>query len=103
MADLGKALATLLADLRTRTGKTLDEPTQLTRPSGLSTHSELVAMLEQTLGRWGGDANTIVHLARQADRPAAGASAETSSARAATGAAALRSIRRSQLRPAPDS
>lgn len=73
MVDLDKALATQLANIQTRSGKSLDELTQLVRNSGLSKHGELVAMLKQTLGMGHGDANTVVHLARQsASAPRAG-------------------------------
>lgn len=71
MADLDKALATQLANIQSRTGKTLDELMQMVQTSGLTKHGEMVATLKQTLGMGHGDANTVVHLARQAAPPAA--------------------------------
>jgi len=66
MADLDKALATQLANIQQRTGKSLDELTQIIRGSGLTKHGELVAMLKTTLGMGHGDANTLVHTVKQA-------------------------------------
>ena len=65
MADLDKALATQLANIEKRTGKSLAELTEIVRNSGLSKHGELVSMLKSTLGMGHGDANTLVHTVRQ--------------------------------------
>lgn len=59
--DLEKAIATQLANIEKRTGKSLDELTSIVRKSGLSKHGELVKMLKETLGMGHGDANTLVH------------------------------------------
>ena len=67
MADLDKALATQLANIEKRTGKTVAELIALVRGSGLAKHGEKVAMLKSTLGMGHGDANTVVHLAAQSD------------------------------------
>lgn len=64
MADLDKALATQLANIEKRTGKSIAELTQLVQASALVKHGELVALLKSSLGMGHGDANTIVHLAR---------------------------------------
>ena len=68
--DVDKALATQLANIEKRTGKSIAELTALVRGSGLAKHGELVAMLKQDLGMGHGDANTVVHMAKQAEAPA---------------------------------
>lgn len=67
MTDLAKAVATQLANIEQRTGKSLSELTQIVNQSGLTKHSELVAMLKTNLGMGHGDANTLVHTVRQTD------------------------------------
>ena len=64
MADMEKALATQLANIEKRTGKSLAELTAIVRGSGLTKHGELVAMLKSDLGMGHGDANTLVHTVR---------------------------------------
>lgn len=71
MADPDKAIATQLANIEKRTGKTLAELGAIVRGSGLEKHGELVAMLKSTLGMGHGDANTLVHTVRQSAGPAA--------------------------------
>ena len=78
MADIDKAIATQLANIENRTGRTLDELAAIVRGSGIEKHAELVAMLKRDLGMGHGDANTLVHHVRKADDgggAAAGASA----------------------------
>lgn len=72
MADLDKARATQLANIEKRTGKSLDELTRIVKSSGLSKHGETVAMLKRDLGMGHGDANTLVHVVRQAEEGAPG-------------------------------
>jgi predicted transport protein len=67
MADLDKAVATQLANIEKRTGKTLAELTAIVKGSGLTRHGELVAMLKADLGMGHGDANTLVHTALKSD------------------------------------
>ena len=67
MADLDKAIATQLANIEKRTGKTLAELTAIVKNSGLSKHGELVAMLKSALGMGHGDANTLVHIVMKSD------------------------------------
>ena len=69
MADLDKALATQLANIERRTGKSLAELTALVKSSGLSRHGELVAMLKADLGMGHGDANTLVHTVLKSSGP----------------------------------
>lgn len=73
MADLEKALATQLANIEKRTGRSLAELADIIRASGLSKHGELVAMLKSTLGMGHGDANTLVHTVKQSDGQSAAA------------------------------
>jgi predicted transport protein len=71
MADLDKAVATQMANIEKRTGRSIAELTAIIKGSGLSKHGELVAMLKSTLGMGHGDANTLVHMARKGDGPGA--------------------------------
>jgi hypothetical protein len=75
---MDKALATQLANIQKRTGKSLDELSQLIRSSGLSKHGEIRDMLKRELGLGHGDANTLVHVALKSDgeSQAAGKSAD---------------------------
>ncbi len=65
--DLEKAVATQLANIEKRTGKSIAELTAIVKESGLTKHGELVSMLKTTLGMGHGDANMIVHTAKKAD------------------------------------
>lgn len=73
MADPDKALATQLANIEKRTGKSLEELGKLVKSSGLLKHGELVAMLKDKLGMGHGDANTVVHTVRKSDGASAAA------------------------------
>jgi predicted transport protein len=73
MTDLDKAIATQLANIVKRTGKTIPELTAIVKGSGLSKHGELVAMLKSTLGMGHGDANTLVHTVLKSDGQSAAA------------------------------
>lgn len=66
MSSVDKALATQLANIEKRTGKTLAELVDIVQRSGLAKHGELVAMLKRDLGMGHGDANTLVHQAKSA-------------------------------------
>jgi len=71
MADLDKAVATQLANIEKRSGKSLAELTAIVKSSGLSKHGEMVKMLKSTLGMGHGDANTVVHTVRKSAGPGA--------------------------------
>ena len=73
MADPDKALATQLANIEKRTGKSLAELGQIVKSSGISKHGELVAMLKTQLGMGHGDANTLVHTVLKSDGQSAAA------------------------------
>ena len=67
MPDMDKALATQLANIEKRTGKTLGELAAIIKGSGLAKHGELVAMLKSQHGMGHGDANTLVHTVLKSD------------------------------------
>ncbi len=67
MADPKKAVATQLANIEKRTGKTIAQLTAIVKKSGLTKHGEMVAMLKSDLGMGHGDANTLVHTVRKSD------------------------------------
>lgn len=78
MADMDKALATQLANIEKRTGKSLAELAKIVKGSGLTKHGELVAMLKSSLGMGHGDANTLVHTVLKSDGQSAAAAAGVS-------------------------
>ena len=67
MTEVDKAVATQLANIEKRTGKSLRELTAIVQGSGLSKHGEMVAMLKSNLALGHGDANTLVHFALKSD------------------------------------
>ncbi len=73
MTDLDRAIATQLANIEKRTGKSVADLAAIVRSSGLSRHGELVAMLKSTLGMGHGDANTLVHTVLKSDGRSAAA------------------------------
>ena len=62
MADMDKALATQIANIEKKTGKTMAQLAKIVKDSKLAKHGEIVTMLKTTLGMGHGDANTVVHL-----------------------------------------
>jgi hypothetical protein len=70
MSDVDRALETQIANLQTRSGKTLAEIHARIRESGLEKHGEIRDMLKRDLGMGHGDANTVVHLYLNAGPPA---------------------------------
>lgn len=76
---MDKALATQLANIEKRTGKSLDALTSIVRTSGLTKHGEIRDMLKRDLGMGHGDANTLVHYVLKSDgASAADAAGKTS-------------------------
>jgi hypothetical protein len=65
--DMDKALATQLANIEKRTGKSLAALAQVIKRSGLTKHGEIRDMLKRDLGMGHGDANTLVHYALKTD------------------------------------
>lgn len=76
MADLDAALQTQLRNIQSKTGKNLDQLRLLLDASGLSKHGEQRSYLMETLGLGHGDANTLVHVLKQAAAPAAAVDAD---------------------------
>jgi len=74
MSDLEKALATQLANIEKRSGKSLSELAAIIRASGLVKHGEIRDMLKRDLGLGHGDANTLTHYALKSDGQSAAAS-----------------------------
>ena len=73
--DIDTAIATQLANIEKRTGKTLAQLTKIVKGSALTKHGELVTMLKNDLGMGHGDANTLVHHALKSDGTSAAAAA----------------------------
>lgn len=71
MSNPDAALATQLKNIEARTGKTLGQLREMITTSGLTKHGEVRSWLMAELGLGYGDANTVVHLAKQAQEPAA--------------------------------
>jgi len=63
MATLDKAVATQMANIEKRTGKSIAKLISIVKGSSLSKHGELVKMLKTDLGMGHGDANLVVHFA----------------------------------------
>lgn len=74
MSDIDKAIATQLANIEKRSGKTLAELAAIVRASGLAKHGEIRDMLKRDLGLGHGDANTLTHHVLQSDGASAAAS-----------------------------
>jgi hypothetical protein len=72
MGHPDKALQTQLANIETRTGKSIAQLQALLAKSGLQKHGELVAHLKADLGMGHGDANVVVHCWKQAGTAPAG-------------------------------
>lgn len=71
MATPEQALATQLANIEKRTGKSLAELVRLVQTCGHGKHGEIRGWLKSELGLGHGDANTLVHHALQSDGSAA--------------------------------
>ena len=59
MDSVDKATQTQLANIQSKTGKTLDQLYGLIRESGLAKHSDIMDMLKTSLGLGHGDANAL--------------------------------------------
>jgi hypothetical protein len=67
MSTVDQATATQLANIQGRTGRTLEELSEILRASGLSKHGELRDLLKRDLGMGHGDANLLVHYVLRSD------------------------------------
>ena len=69
--SLDKASATQIANIEKSTGKKLDEWIDVVNKSGLEKHGELVGFLKEKHGFTHGNANLVVHYAKQSHAGAA--------------------------------
>lgn len=67
MADQDKAVATALANIEAKTGKTLTDFRGFIQKSGLTKHGEIRTLIKQEFGLGHGHANTVTHLALKSD------------------------------------
>ncbi len=63
--DVQKAIENQLKNIETSTGKSIAEWTKIIKSAGLEKHGELVNMLKNQYGLGHGNANTLVHTAKQ--------------------------------------
>lgn len=70
-SSIDKATQTQIANIEQSTGKSLAEWTSIINNCGLSKHGELVSFLKEKHGFTHGNANTIVHFAKQSHAGAA--------------------------------
>jgi hypothetical protein len=73
MPDRPDPVATQLANLEARSGRTLAQLAALIKASGLTRHGEIRDMLKRDLGMGHGDANLVVHHVLQSDGASAAA------------------------------
>jgi hypothetical protein len=67
MSSVEQAYATQIANIQSKTGKSLEELTDFIKSSGLTKHGELRSMLMEKLGLGYGDANSLVHFVLKSD------------------------------------
>lgn len=67
MADLDKAVATQIANIEKKTGKTLAQLRAAIEKCGKSKHGEIRSWLMESYGLGHGDANTLTHVALKSD------------------------------------
>jgi hypothetical protein len=67
MADMDKAIATQLANIEKKTGKSLAQLSAAIKKSGKEKHGEIRTWLIETYGIGHGDANTLTHHALKSD------------------------------------
>lgn len=70
-ASIDKATQTQIANIEKSTGKTLKQWTDIVNKSGFTKHGELVNFLKEKHGFTHGNANTVVHFAKQSHAGAA--------------------------------
>jgi len=97
MTKIDDALATQLANMEKRTGKTLEQLKKIIEKCGLEKHGEIRDYLKKELGMGHGDANTLVHFARKTsaafeEKPGTDAEANPADALYVGAKAALRPV-----------
>jgi len=78
MADLDKAVATQIANIEKKTGKTLAQLRSAIAKCGKTKHGEIRSWLMESYGLGHGDANTLTHVARESDGASAAKAAGAS-------------------------
>jgi hypothetical protein len=96
MAEMEKAVATQIANIEKKTGKTLAQLTAAIRKCGRTKHGEIRSWLMETYGIGHGDANTLTHIALKSDGGSAAKAAGMSTD------AVIDGIYREKSTPAPD-
>ncbi|MFZ6645687.1 DUF5655 domain-containing protein [Undibacterium sp. TJN25] len=71
MGKVEDAVATQLANIQQRTGKSLAQLSRIAKDSGYAKHGEIRDYLKTTLGLGHGDANTLTHHVLKADTASA--------------------------------
>ena len=92
MVDVDKALATQLANIERRTGKTISQLAAFVKGSGLERHGQIRDLLKTELGLGHGDANTLTHVVLNGVPGPAPPAAEAADALYVGAKAALRPI-----------
>lgn len=77
MVDTAKAIATQIANIEKKTGKTLAQLSAAIQKSGKTKHGEIRDWLKETCGLGHGDANTLTHVALKSDGASAAQAAST--------------------------
>lgn len=78
MADTDKAIATQIANIEKKTGKSLAQLTAAIKKFGHAKHGEIRDWLKETYGLGHGDANTLTHVALKSDGASAAKAASAS-------------------------
>jgi hypothetical protein len=99
MADMDKAIATQIANIETKTGKSLAQLTAAIKKSGKAKHGEIRDWLKEAYGLGHGDANTLTHIALKSDGASAAKAAGASTADVLS---AIYTGKKAHLRPIHD-
>lgn len=92
MSNIDQALETQKKNIEATTGKSVQQLIAMVHQSGLSKHTDVIAMLKTTLELGHGNANLIAHLAKQARAPIADVATDPLDALYVGGKSALRPI-----------
>jgi hypothetical protein len=99
MAEMDKAVATQIANIERKAGKSLAQLTAAIKKSGFVKHGEIRSWLMQTYALGHGDANTLTHVALKSDGASA---ARAASATTDDVLAEIYSGKKEHLRPVHD-
>ena len=99
MADMDKAIATQIANIEKKTGKSLAQLTAAIKKSGKAKHGEIRSWLMESYCLGHGDANTLTHIALKSDGTSA---AKSSGASADDLLAEIYAGKKAHLRPIHD-